>query len=327
MGDGGGAVDISPAGQGAQRQPGQCGGEHCRGQADLGAEPAPEEGAHHHREVEADLINRQRPRPHPGRGCHLRRALRDGGGGDPANAEQHHAHRRHQPMCGRRHQRHTDAADHPGEVDRVATAQPGAHLRQHQPGGHPAHPHQPEQHAVGAGVHAQLLAHDQRQHCPGRRAGEKEAGSAQDGRPHDRGMADEANASPHRPAEMLARQRRNPFAPVPAQQRDNHRQVADRIQPKRQRRPAGQHQHPRKRRTHGAGEVKADAVEGDGLHQIVPWHRLGHNRAPGRVVHRLAEADGEGKAQQQPRIGQAEIGQHCKPGGGQQHPADQRGRP
>ena len=175
-----------------------------------------------------------------------------------------------------------------------------------------------------------MLAHQQRQQRPGRRCGDRIGDGADHGVLHRRRVAHEAHAGAHRRQQVLARQAGEAAAAVPGEQRRQHGDDRRGVERERQAGAAEQDQRAGQRRSDRTGEVEADAVQRDRLHQVLARHQLRHDRAPGRRGQRGADADREGQ-RQQPECGhRAGEGQYGERGGGDDRPdlrADQEHSP
>ena len=143
-----------------------------------------------------------------------------------------------------------------------------------------------------------MLAHQQRQQRPGRRGGNRIGDRAHHGVLHRRRVAHEADAGAHRRQQVLARQAGEAAAPVPGEQRKQHRDDRRRVEREGQAGSAKQDQRAGERRPDRPGQVEADAVQRNGLYEVLARHQLRHDRAPGRGGQRGADADGEGQRQQ-----------------------------
>ena len=175
-----------------------------------------------------------------------------------------------------------------------------------------------------------MLAHQQRQQRPGRRGGNRIGDGAHHGVLHRRRVAHEAHAGAHRRQQVLARQAGEAAAAAPGEQRRQHRDDRHGVQRERQAGAAEQDQHAGQRRPDRAGQVEADAVQRDRLHQVLARHQFRHDRAPGRRGQRGADADGEGQRQQPEGGHGAGEGQRGERGGGEDRPdlrADQEHPP
>ena len=165
-----------------------------------------------------------------------------------------------------------------------------------------------------------MFTNQQWQQRPRSRAGNRIGDGAHHGVLHRRRVAHEANARAHCRKQVLARQASEAAASVPGEQRRQHGDDRYRVQRERKAGATDQDQHAGQRRSDRAGEVEADAVQRDRLHQVLAWHQLRDDRAPGRPGHRGPDADGEGQ-RQQPECGHgAGEGQDGERGGGEDGP-------
>ncbi len=80
---------------------------------------------------------------------------------------------------------------------------------------------------------------------------------------------------------------------LPPIQDAHHRQERNRIQGKGGPGPGRGHDDPAQGRSHGPGDVKPGAVQGNGLGQLGAGHQFGNDRLPGGGIHGGAQAQQE----------------------------------
>ncbi|MNX80688.1 hypothetical protein D3C86_1123530 [compost metagenome] len=298
-------------------QPG-CRNQQRARRAGLLRHEAPQQAAACHRPVEHHLVDRQRTPTHPVRQNRLRHAAERGQRRDPRRAEQQQQ-RQGDPdrRCEGQH-RHDPRRDERGEQHHPIGIEPALQPGHDQRAKDGAQAHAAQQHAVEAGAPVQQLLGDQRQQRPDAAAEREVDGGARQHHVQLAVGAREAQAGAEGAEEMLAQWVGGALGALPPDQRGNHEQVAEQVQPVGGGRAERGQQQAAGGGADGTRDVHAERVERHGALQLLHRHQFRHDGLPCWPHHGRADAAGKGHGDQDL------DGQRLVPGEQHQRAADHR---